>query len=365
MVPLRFLGQALGSTVNWDGIKRTVTIINKIEHVILSVVHVTEDWSPFTDITGWTGSVINKEMHGVKFYEVAIWDDGLSVNLYALPNDYDMFYGEHENLSTSEKVAYRESFCLKKFSGMPSDISQRGPFLVNAFTEFAKILAGRHPNASHNLMFTGHGGLVPGGEIFGLNLDHSQANTFLGNWHSILGRKLGFIDFGGPCMKGSFHDLEAFYEHVDYYIASDLAVGCTNYDEFSMEIYNRSDPHYNYPDILSSNMVMKDAMIARVDLHRLRYEDSIKYATDNKVMQSMYLYSCSEFGEYKDAISSFMEAQSFEGNYMVDVLSVMQNNGAGTELIEHYNSIVIHGVDTKDFFTWPEEWNGMLWVPDF
>jgi hypothetical protein len=337
-----------------------------INHVIMSVVHVTKDWMLFNDISGWTGAILNKEEQGVKFYEATIWDDGLSVHLYALPNDYNPLYGDLENYSTAKKVEYRESFCIKKFSGMPFNISDRGPFLINVFTEFAKTLIEKHPNASHNLIFTGHGGLVPGGELFGLNLNYTQANTFLSNWHSMLGRKLGFIDMGGPCKKGSFHALEAFHEHTNYYIASDLDSGCSNFDNWTMEVYNRSDTLYNYPRLLSSYNNMRDALIARVNLTRLRYEDSTKHINADKIMQSCYLYSCSEFSKYKDDISSFIQSQEFEdGEYMVDILKVMKDNEATQELMNSYKSTILHGVDTKDFFTWPQEWNGMLYSPMF
>jgi hypothetical protein len=339
-------------------------------------VLVTPDWIPFNDITGWTAAVEIKEAQGVKFYEATIWEETSSIHLYALPNDYDQFYGLHEHLSTEKKVAYRESFCIKKFSGMPAKLSERGPFVLNAFTEFARILVDRHPTASHNLMFTGHGGLIPGGELFCLHLNHSEANTLVGRWHSMLGRKLGFVDMGGPCSKGSFHDLEAYYEHADYYIASDLSTGCTTWDVWTMELYNRSDVFYNYPRLLSSHNTMKDALIARVNLTRLRYEDTKPHATRDQIMQSCYLYSSSAFGKHKNDIAAFLKAQDFsdyparftveteEGTLcvFVDVLGAMKSYGASQGLLDAYKSIIIHGVDTRDFFTWQGEWNGMLWI---
>jgi hypothetical protein len=372
LVPLRFIGQALGASVNWDDKTRTVTISTQdskqsaIDHVILSVVYVTTDWSPFTDISGWPGNVPIKESQGVKFYEATIWDDTLSIHLYALPNDYNQLYGDHENLSTAEKVAYRESYLVKKFSGMPTKNSERGPFVLNAFTEFARILVEKHPDASHNLIFNGHGGA--GGELFTLHLNHSEANRFLGNWHSMLGRKLGFIDMGGPCNKGSFYDLLAFYEHADYYIASDLDV-CgylpDDPDDPAAE-YNRTHKEYNYPRILSSHKNLRDALIERVNLRRRKYELARNNITGERAMQSMYLYSCSAFGRHKDAISSFMKSQDMEGEgYFVDIRSTMIKKGAAPELLKAFDSIIIHGVDTKDFFRWPEEKNGMIWLPYF
>ncbi|MFO7636534.1 MAG: hypothetical protein R6W96_04420 [Clostridia bacterium] len=323
---------------------------------------------PFNDISGWTGDVLNKDKDGVRIYEVAIWDDGLAVHMYALPNDYNPLYGGMEGYSTTQKVAYREQYCIKKFTGMPSDILARGPFLINAFTEFARVLVQRHPNATHNLVFTGHGGLVQGGEIFGVNMNYAQAETFLGNWKSLLGRKLGFIDFGMPCMKGSFHALEAFHQYTDYYIASDLAAGCTTWDDWDDEKtwaeYYEVQILSNYHAILSSHGSMQNALIARVNLSRLRYVYTRPHAIREKHKQSTYLYSSSAFALHKDAIASFMNANG-DKDIILDVLSVMKAKGASQSLIDAYHSIIIHGVDTKDFFTWSEEWNGMLWWSAF
>ncbi len=315
------------------------------------------------EVAGWPHAVQNKESQGVKFYEAAIWEDTMAIHLYEFPADYDFHYGELEGLPTQEKVAYRESFAIKTITGMPQEHAKRGPFVLSAFTELAKTLVERHPKATHNLVYSGHGG--PGGELFENHLNHTEATEFLRRWHDMLGRRLGFVDMGTVCMKGSFQDLEAFYEHADYYIASDLNVGCTQFDDsFSEEIYNRSETLCQYPRILSSFDNMEEALIERMNLHRLRYEDSVKYATENKVMQSQYLYSFSAFGKHKDAISDFMQSQDYDPHQvaMVDIKTALQENGAGAELLAAFDSIMIHGVDTKDFFTWPEEYNGMSWL---
>jgi|GEM_PF-2632589 len=40
----------------------------------------------------------------------------------------------------------------------------------------------------------------------------------------------------------------------------------------------------------------------------------------------------------------------------------MQRNGASAALLRALDEIIIHGVDTKSFFAWPQQWNGLLWV---
>jgi hypothetical protein len=334
---------------------------NVIDHIILSVVYVTKEWSPFTDISGWTQAVPVRESQGVKFYEAAIWEDTMSIHLYAFPNDFEPWYGSipGENVSDEEKVAYRESFLVKAFSGMPSDHAKRGPFVLGAFSEFAKILVERHPDATHNLIYSGHG--MPGGELFEAHLMPQDANAFLGNWHAALGRKLGFVDMGTVCTKGSFQDLEAFYEHTDYYIASDVLV-CSIFDEGAD--MTKSDPLYQYPYILSSNDTIEKALIERINLNRLRYEDSINDLTERQLIQSQYLYSCSAFGEHRDAIASFIQSLNYDPYKIasVDLRSALEENGAGSELLAAFDSIIIQSVDTKDFITLLQSHNGMLWV---
>ena len=158
MVPVRFVSEALGADVTWDqatlkvGITSKESVAGSVNHVILSAIHVTADWNLFTEMHGgWPAAIPNKDTLGVKFYEAAIWDDGLSIHFYAFPNDFDASYGSMENLPMQERVAYRESFCVMKIPGMPAEQSERGQFVLDAFTKFAKLLVERHPDASHNL----------------------------------------------------------------------------------------------------------------------------------------------------------------------------------------------------------------------
>lgn len=94
----------------------------------------------------------------------------------------------------------------------------------------------------------------------------------------------------------------------------------------------------------------------------LSYEDSRKSIVDSKAMRTTNLYSCENFGKYKDEISAFMKSQDLDpAKPYQDIKTVMLEKGASEELIQHFDSIIIHTVNTKDFFKWPEEWNGMLW----
>lgn len=322
-----------------------------INHIILNVCYVTKEWIEFDSELGggWTCAIVNKELHGVKFYEAAIWEDTMSIHLYAFPQDY---------VETQGPVAYRESFVIAKFDNMPDKRSGRGEFVLDVFSEFAQILVERHPDATHNLIYTGHGGP---GEFFDVHLRPAEMTTLLSNWHSALGRKLGFVDMGGPCNKGSFHDLEAIHEHAEYYIASDLSVGCFTYDDWDSVDYDSLEALYQYPRILSSHEKLENALIERVNVYRDRYNAGKNNITNNQVMQSHYLYSCSEFAKHKTAITEFMESLSFNPYVgRADIRHEIARAGR-KDLLEAFESIIVYGVDTRQYFTWPEENNGLFW----
>ncbi len=327
-----------------------------IEHIILRVVYVTTEWSPFTDISGWPGAAPIKEAHGVKYYEAAIWEDGLRVHLYALPNDYDQFYGSFDGLSVAEKVAYRESYCLYSRNGMPAEKALRGEYILETFSEIAAELAERNPYASHNLVYSGHG--IWGGELFELHMDAAQANEFLGNWHTLLGKKLGFVDMGTVCLKGSYHDLDAFAEHTDFYIGTDQFAGCAGYNPGYD--WSECDPDVQYPRILGTSASMEDALKARIDLAALRYLNSSIHIIADRIKQSCYLYDCSEFLDHQTALAAFMNSV-VHPNQLVDVRLTLVDYAADPALISAYDEIILHKADTKSFFTWDSDWNGMLW----
>jgi hypothetical protein len=333
-----------------------------INHIILSVCYVTKDWSEFDSTLGggWSHAVINKELAGVKFYEAAIWEDTMAIHLYAFPNDYtetEEYRLFIEPEPDFDLVEYRESFLVQKFDNMPEEFTNKSEFVLHAFTEFAKTLVERHPDASHNLIYSGHGGVD---EFLGQHLTLAQAITLLSHWHSALGRKLGFVDMGHPCSKGNFHDLEAIHKHAEYYIASDLLV-CGYIDEDFKGDRNSMDSLYQYPRILASHDNLEDALIERVNLRSAMHKSGKKSITEEKAMQSMYLYSCSEFARHKDAIEEFMVSLRLGNNdWSVDIKHEIEKAGR-QDLLNAFNSIVIHGVDTKDYFPWPEERNGLFW----
>ncbi|MXX98184.1 MAG: hypothetical protein F4065_06740 [Rhodothermaceae bacterium] len=175
-------------------------------NVILRVVRVTTDWMPYASTGGWTSAAERKESNALKFYEVAIWEEISTVHLYAFPNEYDPLYGLAGDVSDEQKIAYREQFRLRQYTGLPElgYPSERSEFLKSAFMDIASLLSSEHPDSDHHLMYSGHG--APGGNLFAGSMHGNDAAEFLDHWTKSIGQPLGVIDMGGPCNKGSFTD---------------------------------------------------------------------------------------------------------------------------------------------------------------
>ena len=325
-------------------------------NVVLRVVYVTPDWMPYSSIDGWTQAVSEKESDNLKYYEATIWEEVDAVHLYEFSNDYDPWHGYWENLSEDEKIAYRETFRLALFDGMPPRSEQRSEFLADAFTEIARIIAQRHPESGHHLVYSGHGG--PGGALFEAQLNPEDAARFLANWTDLINDKLGFIDMGGPCNKAGYSDLTNFCNFAYYYIASDLPNGGYTFDEFSMENYIATSPDYQYHRLFQEHEIFEDALKERIDIIRQRYLLSKNNMTENKVEQANYLFSCNNFAAFSHNFLGFLETADY--TYYDDLLDVILRNSRNQQLINQYYQVVIHSATNKDFFQWDVEKNGII-----
>ena len=328
-------------------------------HVILRVVLVTPDWVPYASTDGWTRAVPVKESGHVKYFEAAIWEETSSVHLYEFANDYDARYSRTGNPTDEESIAYREQFARFRHDGMPPPwTSQRSEFLRRAFEQFATYLTERYPDSEHHLMYHGHGG--PGGRLFGSQLEYQDANGLLGVWRQALSRPLGVIDMGGPCNKGSFSDLENFCEHARYYVASDLPNGGYTFDHWTVEKHNETEPEHRYPSLLAESESLESALIGRIDLRQQRYEYSRNNMIAERVEQANYLYSCTDFASFRTAFRSFLADSGADYSIWDDLYRFMQDHNAEDELLQQFNSVIIHSAHNRDFFEWEVVANGML-----
>ena len=327
-------------------------------HIMLRVVLVTEDWTPFAGRGGWMSAVLQRESASLRFYEAAIWEEIDAVHLYAFTNDFDPYFGSGDSATPEEIIANREKYAIKRIAGLPErDTEERSAFLREVFEEFASILVRRHPDAQHHLMFSGHGG--PSGDLFSSQLANADADSFLGTWTRLLGKKLGVIDMGGPCNKGSYVDLDNFCKHARYYVASDLPNGGFVMDEWDVDKYNETDAETQYHHILAESATLEDALKARIGLRRTLYEYSRNNQTENKVQQSNYVYSCPAFADFRQAFETFVK-ETDVAYPQWDLYDTLVTYDAPPALLEKFDKVIVHSVDNRDFFEWTFRANGII-----
>ena len=325
---------------------------------MVRVVHVTPDWHGF-DISGggWPSAVPQKESDVLKFFEVAIWEERRAVHFYAFDNDFD-HYGTYFP-TPEELTAQRESYVVMKMEGMPDRHTPgRSRFLRDAFARFTSYLARRYPDSAHHLMYNGHGG--PGGRLLGGEVTYSDASALLAHWSGALGRRLGVIDMGGPCNKGSFSDLENFCQHAQYYVASDLLNGGYEIDDFTFEKFSETDPETQYHRLFAESATLEQALSGRIDIRRRRYEYSRRNMTASKTRQANYLYSCPTFAEFTVAFRQFLEEKDGPYTVRTDLYDYMVEFGAGNLLRRRFRKVLVHRADNRDFFEWGPGAHGML-----
>ena len=327
-------------------------------HIMLRVVLVTADWTPFSGVGGWMSAVPRRESASLRFYEAAIWEEIDAVHLYAFSNAFDPYFGSDGRATPAEIIAQREQYAIGKVAGLPpAQTEERSAFLRKTFEEFAAILVERHPDAQHHLMYSGHGG--PGGDLFAGQLANADADAFLGTWTRLLGRKLGVIDMGGPCNKGSYADLANFCQHARYYVASDLPNGGFTMDEWTFARYSETDAETQYHRILAENETLEDALAARVGLRRTLYEYSRNNQTMHRVEQASYVYSCSAFMDFERAFEAFATETDIAYPQW-DLYETMVVYQASPALLERFAEVIVHKADNRDFFEWDVAANGMI-----
>ena len=341
-------------------------------HVILRVVHVTPDWHEY-DIWagGWPSAVPVRESTRLKYFEAAIWEETQSIHLYEFDNEFDPHLGLTPGVTPQQMTAHRESYRVMQVPGMPQNDSAAGEdarslFIRTAFEDFVSHIAEKFPDSGHHLMYSGHGG--PGGRLFGGQLQYRDAGEMLGYWASLLGRRLGFIDMGGPCNKGSFSDLENFCRYAAWYVASDLPNGGYEFDEWTPERNDETNPELQYHRLFSEADALEELLVGRIDLLRLRYEYSRVNMTENRTQQANYLYSCTEFMNFGPAFRHFLdEIVRREGIFYSsrdDLHDFMERHSAPARLMEGFSHLIAHRADNRDFFQWEQGSNGLLMPAD-
>ena len=333
-------------------------------HVMLRTVVVPETWTQFEEdgLGGWSAATPLRESPTLKYFEAAIWEGARAVHLYEFDNSFDPYLGFFEDVSAEEYTAYRESFRVLAFPGMPAlageeTWAERSRFLRETFRQIASYLVSRYPDSEHHLMYHGHG--AAGGRLFEYQLDYDDAAEMLEHWTAELGRRLGVIDMGGPCWKSGYEDLTNFCRYAHHYIASDMLQGGYSFDEFSDEIFQETQAELQYHRLFAESEELRRALMGRVDLNRTAYEYSRRDMTAHRNPQATYLHSCQDFKPFARDFIAFVNDRGgpFEGGE--DLLDYLETGAAGAGLLEGFRRVVIHGVDNRDFFQWSENRNGI------
>ena len=158
----------------------------------------------------------------------------------------------------------------------------------------------------------------------------------LAHWTSELGSRLGVIDMGGPCNKGSFADLENFCSYSRYYIASDLPNGGFLLDDWTIDKYNSSNPDIQYHRLFSDSSDLREALIGRIDLAQRLYDDARQNMINSKIEQANYLYSCKEFSDFRVAFRTFLRNTNAGYDLSDDLYMFMIRHNASEELLQDF-----------------------------
>ena len=334
--------------------------ITRAHNVIVRVVVVDPGWHEFDVRGGWPAAVPVRESESLKYFEVAVWEERGAIHFYEFDNRFDPF-GWNGPVETV--TAKRESHVVQRNVGLPEPWShERSAFIRQAFATFTSELASRYPESAHHLVYQGHGS--PGGALFQGQLSYDDASAMLAHWTSELGHKLGVIDMGGPCNKGSFADLENFCSYSQYYIASDLPNGGYMLDDWTVDKNNSTNPDIQYHRLFTENSNLREALLGRIGLFQKRYGDARQNMIEFKIEQANYLYSCKEFANFRVAFRTFLRATDAEYEWSDDLHMFMIRHNARPELLQAFKDVIVHHADNRDFFDWEVEANGMLMPQD-
>ncbi|MDA8616889.1 hypothetical protein N9M23_01285 [Gammaproteobacteria bacterium] len=370
-------------------------VVNALENHVIMVrgvqVSPSDGWS-FSDFFTWDYAVKEKESEYAKYFEFAFYDDISAIHFYEFTNDYDPVWAVN-NLSKSDQIDYRESFLMFKAS---LDLDIEGEFesevwpqrvalsgaVSNEIIRFVELIYSRFPESDYAFSYSGHGG--PGGDILitdatsqGL-ISPKDSAKMLRTWTDIIGKKLIFIDFGGPCSKGGFSDLATFCPYVDYYIASDHPNGGYEQDSDDYERQQSFDTDNQWHNIFSESDSLIVALEKRIELTRKRYLDARLNLTAKNHKQANYLYSCPAFNKFAPAYIGAVKSLGLD-LYQATAPSVLPQNELppylydlkdsvialdDPALVSSFEEIIVARADNRDFFNWEQGYNG-IFAPSF
>ena len=334
-------------------------------HLMLRAVMVNEDWTPFVaeGDGAWDVGVPLKESPNLKYVEAVLWEEIRAVHVYEFPVSFNPHRGLDEDITPEEYTAYRESFRVLAFPGMPlpppheNSSPEVSRFLRETFKRIANYLVSRYPDSEHHLNYHGHG--AAGGRLFEFRLTYDDAADMLAHWTQELGRPLGVIDMGGPCNKSGYEDLTNFCRFAQYYVASDMPQGNYSFDEWTREKFQETNAELQYHRLFRESEELRTVLAARIDLNRLAFEYSRNDMVKKRWPQATYLHSCADFEPFARDFIAFVNHRGVSFDNSDDVLHYLETGGAGASLVQAFRRVLTHRVDNRDFFEWAENRNGM------
>ena len=370
-------------------------LANALENHVIMVRGVQispSDGASFYNFQTWDYAVKEKESEYAKYFEFAFYEDISAIHFYEFTNDYDPVWAVN-NLSEAERIDYRESFLMFKAS---LDLDIEGEFeseiwpqrvalsgaVSSEIIKLVELIYSRFPESDYAFSYQGHGG--PGGDILisdatgqGL-ISPKDSAKMLRTWTDIIGKKLIFIDFGGPCSKGGFSDLATFCPYVDYYIASDHANGGYVQDSDDYERQETFNIDSQWHNIFSQSDSLIVALEKRIELTRERYLDARIDLTARNHKQANYLYSCPAFNTFAPAYIGAVKSLGLDLYQAASPSLVPQNKYIpyiydlkdsvialdDPALLSSFEEIIVARSDNRDFFNWEQGYNG-IFAPNF
>lgn len=333
-----------------------------------SVLRVVTAWVPF-DSLSWEQSAHIKTTNNFQWFEATIYPSAPSaVHLYKFDNTFDPDKVFH--LSRQDWVNYRESYRLMKVD-IPEGLGaeEKSHLLREAFQQFFATMVKDTPSQHYGIRYSGHGS--GSGGLFENQINPTDAQWLFEYVTSLIGKKIDFLDLGGNCSEGNTAVVSNFYPYFDYILASDLLIGGFNFDDWTIEKYNQTDPDYQYPLILTPDKTIRDSLSQLLDLFRLRWEYSRNNMIAGQEKQSLSLYKADAFETLAYSLGQELMAHPVNlGNYHYDLYTYIKSLGR-SDMESQFLSFRTEYRSNKDFFPWDVDTNGLSIVstdsvlPDF
>lgn len=321
-----------------------------------SVLRVATAWIPF-DSLSWEQSARIKVTNDFQWFEATIYTSAPSaVHLYKFDKTFDPMKWFH--LSSQDWVNYRESYRLMKVD-IPEGIGadEKSHLLREAFLQFFATIVSDTPSQHYGILYSGHGS--GNGGLFENQINPTDSQWLLENVTSLIGKKIDFLDLGGNCSEGKTNVVSNFYPYFDYILASDLLVGNYDFDNWTIEKYNQTQPDYQYPIIMTPDKTIRDGLSQILDLFRLRWEYSRNNMIAGQVKQSVSLFKADAFEPLAYSVRQELTALPSDlSNYNYDLFTYVKSLSR-SDMESQFLSFRIEYRSNKDFFPWDIDTNGL------